>query len=182
MQSCLNGFEIFAGSWTERISRSNEIKREKRRGDFKCNPRCSTIRAPTTPTQQVRHVTATERQTAIDQLARAVGEHALRQAEIDQRMATRLIELRDELSAAKDEIRSLRAQVETADPGTLARTRTGSHAIGSHHASRAASVGCKPQKSLTCREDATGVDVSVWELRCAAAPDRRCGCRSLRAR
>ena len=70
-------------------------------------------RRPTTPTRQVRHVTATERQTAIDQLARAVGEHALRQAEIDQRMATRLIELRDELSTAKDEIRSLRAQVET---------------------------------------------------------------------
>ncbi|HEY2819786.1 MAG TPA: hypothetical protein VGJ06_01990 [Candidatus Acidoferrum sp.] len=64
------------------------------------------------PTQQVRHVTPTERQTAIDQLARAVGEHALRQAEIDQKMATRIIELRDELSTAKDEIRSLRAQVD----------------------------------------------------------------------
>jgi hypothetical protein len=70
-------------------------------------------RRPATPTQQVRHVTPTERQSAIDQLARAVGEHALRQAEIDQRMATRLIELRDELGIAKDEIRSLRAQVET---------------------------------------------------------------------
>jgi len=69
-------------------------------------------RSPT-PAQQVRHVTPTERQSAIDQLARAVGEHALRQAEIDQRMARRLIELRDELSTAKDEIRSLRAQVET---------------------------------------------------------------------
>jgi hypothetical protein len=66
----------------------------------------------TTPTQQVRHVTPTERQSAIAQLARAVGEHALRQAEIDQRMATRLIELRDELSAAQGEIRSLRAQVD----------------------------------------------------------------------
>lgn len=64
------------------------------------------------PTQQVRHVTPSERQTSIDQLARAVGEHALRQAEIDQRMATRLIELRDELGVAKDEIRSLRAQVD----------------------------------------------------------------------
>jgi DNA-binding ferritin-like protein len=70
-------------------------------------------RRPATPTQQVRHVTPTERQSAIDKLARAVGEHALRQAEIDQRMATRLIELRDELSTAKDEIRSLHAQVET---------------------------------------------------------------------
>ena len=66
----------------------------------------------TAPTQQVRHVTSTERQTSIEQLARAVGEHALRQAEIDQRMATRLIELRDELGTAKDEIRSLRAQVD----------------------------------------------------------------------
>jgi hypothetical protein len=45
----------------------------------------------TTSTQQVRHVATPDRQTAIDQLARAVGEHALRQAEIDQRMATRLI-------------------------------------------------------------------------------------------
>jgi hypothetical protein len=65
----------------------------------------------TKPTQQVRHITPTDRQPAIDQLAQAVGEHALRQVEIDQRMATRIIELRDELSAAKDEIRSLRAQV-----------------------------------------------------------------------
>jgi hypothetical protein len=81
------------------------------------------------PAQQVRHVTPTERQSAIDQLARAVGEHALRQAEIDQRMATRLIELRDELSTAKDEIRSLRAQVETLIQGlsqglALAQTRS----------------------------------------------------------
>jgi DNA-binding ferritin-like protein len=53
-----------------------------------------------------------ERQLSIDQLARAVGEHALRQVEIDQRMATRILELRDELNAAKDEIRSLHAQVE----------------------------------------------------------------------
>jgi hypothetical protein len=66
----------------------------------------------TTSTHQVRHVAAPDRQSAIDQLAHAVGEHALRQAEIDQRMATRLIELRDELGAAKDEIRSLRGQVE----------------------------------------------------------------------
>jgi hypothetical protein len=66
----------------------------------------------TKPPQQVRHTTPPDRQPAVDQLARAVGEHALRQAEIDQRMATRLIELRDELSTAKDEIRSLRAQVE----------------------------------------------------------------------
>jgi hypothetical protein len=66
----------------------------------------------TNPPQQVRHVATPERQLAIDQLASAVGEHALRQAEIDQRMATRLIELRDELSTAKNEIRSLQSQVE----------------------------------------------------------------------
>jgi ribosomal protein L16 Arg81 hydroxylase len=66
----------------------------------------------TAETQQVRHVAPADRQLAIDQLARAVGEHALRQAEIDQRMATRLIELRDEHDSAKDEIRALRAQVE----------------------------------------------------------------------
>jgi DNA-binding ferritin-like protein len=55
---------------------------------------------------------STERQLAIDQLASAVGEHALRQAEIDHKMATRILELREELSTAKDEIRSLQAQVE----------------------------------------------------------------------
>jgi hypothetical protein len=66
----------------------------------------------TTSTQPVRYIATQDRQTAIDQLARAVGEHALRQAEIDQRMATRLIELRDELSTARDDIRSLRSQVE----------------------------------------------------------------------
>ena len=63
------------------------------------------------PAPQVRHRgTALERQLSIDQLASAVGEHALRQAEIDQKMASRIIELRNELNSAKDEIRSLRAQ------------------------------------------------------------------------
>jgi hypothetical protein len=87
--------------------------REKNNQEIQMQPTMLDNPRSTMPTQQVRHVTPTERQAAIDQLARAVGEHALRQAEIDQRMATRLIELRDELSAAKDEIRSLRAQVET---------------------------------------------------------------------
>jgi chemotaxis protein histidine kinase CheA len=68
---------------------------------------------PATSQQQSRHnVPAPDRQVAIDQLARAVGEHALRQVEIDQRMVSRLMELRGELSIAKDEIRSLRSQVE----------------------------------------------------------------------
>jgi hypothetical protein len=65
------------------------------------------------PPPQARHpLTPTERPLTMDQFARAVGEHALRQAEIDQKMATRIVELRDELSEAKGEIRSLRAQVE----------------------------------------------------------------------
>jgi DNA-binding ferritin-like protein len=69
--------------------------------------------SPSTPTPQVQHRGATvERQLSIDQLARAVGEHALRQAEIDQKIATRLLEFREELSNAKDEIRSLRSQVD----------------------------------------------------------------------
>ena len=66
-----------------------------------------------TPTSQAQHHGApTQRQLEIDQLASAVGEHALRQVEIDQKMATRIVELRDELSAAKDEIRALRSQVD----------------------------------------------------------------------
>jgi hypothetical protein len=65
------------------------------------------------PPPQARHpLTPTDRPLTMDQFARAVGEHALRQAEIDQKMATRIVELRDELSEAKGEIRSLRAQVE----------------------------------------------------------------------
>jgi hypothetical protein len=56
--------------------------------------------------------TVLDRPLSIDQLARAVGEHALRQAEIDQKMATRILELRDDLSSAKDEIRALRTQVD----------------------------------------------------------------------
>ncbi len=70
------------------------------------NPRA----AATTPQVQHRGTTL-ERQLSVDQLARAVGEHALRQAEIDQKMATRIIELRDELSTANDEIKSLRSQI-----------------------------------------------------------------------
>ena len=67
----------------------------------------------TAPTPQVQHRGATlERQVSFDQFASAVGEHALRQAEIDQKMAMRIIELRDELSAAKAEINALRSQVD----------------------------------------------------------------------
>jgi len=66
----------------------------------------------TEPTPQVQHRgTTLERQLNVDQLAQAVGEHALRQAEIDQKMATRIIELRDELNSAKDEINALRSQI-----------------------------------------------------------------------
>jgi DNA-binding ferritin-like protein len=64
------------------------------------------------PTQSQRPEASSERQLSFDQFTRAVGDHALRQAEIDQKMATRIVELRDDLSAAKDEIRSLRSQVE----------------------------------------------------------------------
>jgi DNA-binding ferritin-like protein len=56
--------------------------------------------------------TILDRPLGVEQLARAVGEHALRQAEIDQKMVTRILELRDDLSSAKEEIRALRAQVD----------------------------------------------------------------------
>ena len=68
----------------------------------------ATVAAPPAPNRAV----PPERQLAINQLARAVGEHALLQVEIDQKMATRILELRDELRAAKEEVRSLKAQVE----------------------------------------------------------------------
>lgn len=67
----------------------------------------------TSQTPLARHsVVPTERSLTVDQLARAVGEHALRQAEIDQKMARRLLELRDELTASKEEVRLLRSQVD----------------------------------------------------------------------
>jgi hypothetical protein len=64
--------------------------------------------------QQSRQPSASmvEHPLTVDQLARAVGEHALRQAEIDKKMATRIVELRDELNSAKSEIRSLRAEID----------------------------------------------------------------------
>jgi DNA-binding ferritin-like protein len=66
----------------------------------------------TAPPPQVQHRgTTLERQLGVDELARAVGEHALRQAEIDQKMATRILDLRDELNSAKSEINSLRSQL-----------------------------------------------------------------------
>src|SRR5579859_5807687 len=70
------------------------------------NPRRSSI--PSLPDNP----NSNERPLSIDQLARAVGEHALRQVQIDQKMATRILELCDELNAAKNEIRSLHARVE----------------------------------------------------------------------
>src|SRR5580704_5043852 len=81
MQSCPNGFEIFEGSWTEQLC-ARGMKRNKKEEIRMQSTLLENRRSPT-PLQQVRHVTPTECQTAIDQLARAVGEHALRQAEID---------------------------------------------------------------------------------------------------
>jgi hypothetical protein len=70
--------------------------------------------SPATPATPLPRgpLAALERPLTVDQLARAVGEHALRQAEIDQKIVSRIIELRDELSASKHEIRSLKAQLE----------------------------------------------------------------------
>jgi hypothetical protein len=68
-------------------------------------------RATSKAPQLGRTPAPTERLLTVDQLARAVGEHALRQAEIDQKIATRLLELRDELSASREEVRLLRSQI-----------------------------------------------------------------------
>jgi predicted RNase H-like nuclease (RuvC/YqgF family) len=69
-------------------------------------------RPPAPLAKSQRPDASSELQLSLDQFSRAVGDHALRQAEIDQKMATRIVELRDDLSAAKDEIRSLRSQIE----------------------------------------------------------------------
>jgi hypothetical protein len=49
---------------------------------------------------------------ALEDLSRAVGEHALLQAEIDHKMATRIVAMGEDLRAAKEDIRSLRGQIE----------------------------------------------------------------------
>lgn len=51
-------------------------------------------------------------QGTLEELSRAVGQHALLQAEIDQKMATRVVAIGEELRAAQEEIRSLRGQIE----------------------------------------------------------------------
>jgi hypothetical protein len=51
-------------------------------------------------------------QGALEELSRAVGEHALLQAEIDHKMATRIVAMDDDLRSARDEIRTLRGQIE----------------------------------------------------------------------
>jgi hypothetical protein len=64
--------------------------------------------------------TATKRQkdfpsneeVSVQELSRAVGQHALLQAEIDGKIASHIIAMRDDLRAAKEEIGSLRAQMD----------------------------------------------------------------------
>jgi hypothetical protein len=64
--------------------------------------------------------TATKRQkdfpsneeVSVQELSRAVGQHALLQAEIDGKIASHIIAMRDDLRVAKEEIGSLRAQVD----------------------------------------------------------------------
>jgi hypothetical protein len=51
-------------------------------------------------------------QAGLEELSRAIGEHALLQAEIDQKMATRIVALGEDLRAAKEDIRSLRGQID----------------------------------------------------------------------
>lgn len=48
----------------------------------------------------------------VEELSRAVGQHALLQAEIDRKIAVHIVEMREQLRSAKDEVRSLQAQVD----------------------------------------------------------------------
>jgi hypothetical protein len=49
---------------------------------------------------------------SVQELSRAVGQHALLQVEIDRKIALHIIEMREELRLAKDELQSLRAQID----------------------------------------------------------------------
>lgn len=49
---------------------------------------------------------------ALDELSRAVGQHALLQAEIDQKMAKRIVTMGEDLRVAQEDIRSLRGQID----------------------------------------------------------------------
>jgi len=51
-------------------------------------------------------------QVALDELARAVAQNALLNTEVDQKLAARLIETREELKATRDELMTLRRQFE----------------------------------------------------------------------
>lgn len=54
----------------------------------------------------------TNEEVSVQELSRAVGQHALLQAEIDGKIASHIIAMRDDLRAAKEEIGSLRAQMD----------------------------------------------------------------------
>jgi hypothetical protein len=52
-------------------------------------------------------------ETTIDELARAVAQNALLNTEVDQKLAARLIETREELKATREALMTLRRQFET---------------------------------------------------------------------
>jgi hypothetical protein len=49
---------------------------------------------------------------SVQELSRAVGQHALLQVEIDHKIASHIVEMREELRLAKSELQSLRAQMD----------------------------------------------------------------------
>ena len=49
---------------------------------------------------------------SVQELSRAVGQHALLQVEIDRKIALHIVEMREELRLAKSELQSLRAQMD----------------------------------------------------------------------
>lgn len=59
-----------------------------------------------------RSETAASASVTVEELDHAVGENALLQVEVSRQMALRIVEMREELSSAKEEIASLRCQVE----------------------------------------------------------------------
>jgi hypothetical protein len=79
---------------------------------------------------------------SVEQLSRAVGQHALLQAEIDRRIALHIVQMREDLRSAKDEVCSLRAQLDQLI-GNLAQALGSTVGQQAHRRKRAASIALR---------------------------------------
>ena len=103
-------WDVVIEEWAEAISLVTELAEivgpEQRRKDM------IATRLDTGRTSDTGREAAARTSVTVEELDRAVGENALLQVEVSRQMALRIVEMREELRAAKDEIASLRRQLE----------------------------------------------------------------------